>query len=338
MRCKGCGYSLFNHRGRTCPECGAAFTPSDFEFIPNAVEFCCPGCMQQYYGVDPRGLIDPRTFDCVGCGAPCDLGSMVLRPAPGVPEDRTELLRVPWEDGSRGRWKRFGGTLADAMGRPTRLGAAIATSQGGGSPLAFLSLVTALATIPTALAVLAFMIFSSPAFVGGGGRFSGATIRQDLLYVLVVTAISIGSVLLLAALLAGLAVLVLRATGADARWRQAWPAFAYTAAPFVICVLPCIGPYCGSTVAGTWWMVCAGIAIAAACRVSAGRAVAAVLVPVVVLGAVATAVFVVSVVLPTVAVVNQAAASAAAPAVTPAGSDAAPAPDAPPAEDPEGVQ
>ena len=335
MRCKGCGYSLFNHRGRTCPECGAAFSPADFEFLPNAVEFCCAGCMQQYYGTDPRGLIVPRSFECVRCKAPCELGSMVLRPAPGVGEDRTEAHRVPWEDRSIGRLRRLGRTLADGMGRPSRLGAAIAVSEGGGSPLAFLALVAALATIPTALAVVAFMILSSPAFVGSGSRFSGATIRQDLLYVLGVSAISIGSVLLVAALLAGLAVLVLRATGTDARWRRVWPTFAYTAAPLVICVLPCIGPYCGSTVAGVWWMVCAGIAISEACRVNAARAVAAVLVPVVVLGAVGVGAVVVSVVLPAMAVVNQATAAAASTA--PAASNPAPAPDAPPAGEPEDV-
>ena len=85
MRCKGCGYSLWNVPGRTCPECGRGFVPSEFEFQANAVEFCCPGCMQQYYGSDEHGLPVPRAFDCVKCGAACELDSMILRVAPAVP-------------------------------------------------------------------------------------------------------------------------------------------------------------------------------------------------------------------------------------------------------------
>ena len=54
MRCKGCGYSLWNVPGRTCPECGRGFAPSEFEFRPNTVEFCCAGCGTELFASDTK--------------------------------------------------------------------------------------------------------------------------------------------------------------------------------------------------------------------------------------------------------------------------------------------
>jgi len=315
MRCKGCGYSLFNHRGRTCPECGAAFAPADFEFRANAVEFCCPGCMQPYYGTDAHGLPEPRAFACVSCGAACDLATMVLRPAPGVREDEAELNRVPWEDRSLPWRRRFLRTVGDAMVRPSRLGAAIAGSQGGG-PARFLVTVALVAAVPTALAILVFTGFLAMGAVPPGSRMGAASARSDLLAIALACAagVAVAVVAVVGGVLAvaGLATLVLRIAGVDAPWRRTWPSFAYTAAPLVVCAVPCLGPYCGVYVAGVWWLVAAGIALGSSCRASAGRAIAAVVIPAVAVLGLAAGGLVLFVVMPATAAVKAATAAGAA--------------------------
>ena len=67
MRCKTCDYQLWNLRSRQCPECGTAFRVSDYDFVPNSVQFCCPHCNQIYYGTSARGQLVPPAFTCVSC-------------------------------------------------------------------------------------------------------------------------------------------------------------------------------------------------------------------------------------------------------------------------------
>ena len=69
MRCKQCDYRLWNLTARRCPECGTPFLPSEFEFVPNSVQFCCPHCGQAYYGTDAKGHLVPPAFTCGRCGA-----------------------------------------------------------------------------------------------------------------------------------------------------------------------------------------------------------------------------------------------------------------------------
>ena len=96
MRCKTCDYPLWTLTSRMCPECGAAFLPSDFDFVPNSVRFCCPHCDQAYYGTTERGHLSPREFECVSCGAFIRMDEMVLRPAAGVAESQTRAATNPW--------------------------------------------------------------------------------------------------------------------------------------------------------------------------------------------------------------------------------------------------
>ena len=35
MKCRACGYPLWNLRERICPECGSPWLPSDVDFVPN---------------------------------------------------------------------------------------------------------------------------------------------------------------------------------------------------------------------------------------------------------------------------------------------------------------
>ncbi len=96
MRCKVCEYRLWNLTARACPECGAAFRPSEFEFILNSVRFLCPYCQQDYYGTGANGHLDPIEFDCVQCSQHIHMDQMIVLPTQDVAEQQTQVDRNPW--------------------------------------------------------------------------------------------------------------------------------------------------------------------------------------------------------------------------------------------------
>jgi hypothetical protein len=204
------------------------------------------------------------------------------------------------------------------MVRPSRLGASIAGSREGGSAR-FLLVLATVASVPTALAVFGFIGFLALGGVSGSAP-SVVSVRSDLLDTAAGCAIgvtiAVAAVFACVLVVAGLATLVLRIAGADAPWGRVWPTFAYTSAPLAICAIPCLGPYCGIYVAGTWWLVAAGIALGTSCRASVGRAIAAVAIPAVVVLGLVLGGAVLFVVMPATAAVKAAAAAGAA-AATP---------------------
>jgi hypothetical protein len=90
MKCKQCGYSLWNLSTRKCPECGTYFKPSDYDLIPNSVRFCCPRCDQHYFGTSERGHLVPSSFNCVSCTQPIEMDQMVIRPVGNVDTGEVE--------------------------------------------------------------------------------------------------------------------------------------------------------------------------------------------------------------------------------------------------------
>ncbi|MCC7407263.1 MAG: hypothetical protein IT442_04280 [Phycisphaeraceae bacterium] len=106
MRCPQCDYRLWNLTTRACPECGRPFKPTDFEFLPHTVAFCCPHCDQPYYGQSDKGHLIPPEFDCVQCGRRLHMDQMVLRPAPGLEEEQTSAVVNPWFDPRHTRFFR----------------------------------------------------------------------------------------------------------------------------------------------------------------------------------------------------------------------------------------
>lgn len=284
MRCKGCGYSLWNVPGRTCPECGRGFVPSEFEFRANTVEFCCPGCMQQYYGTDAEGLPVPREFACVRCGAECSLDSMVLRLAPGATDDQTEVARVPWERPGSGAFRRFWATARDGLGAPASIGKAVAAGADGWAAFRYALTLLTFAALPTAVTIMVFMAFFEG--VGtAGARTGGAAWRSSMLAMIgsvaLATVGSVVGVLLLVAVAAALASGILRALGLSVPWRVTWPAYAYSLAPMAFAAIPCLGPYCITWVGGIWVIVAVTIALLAAVPHNPVKVVTATLLPVV---------------------------------------------------------
>ena len=282
MRCKGCGYSLWNVPGRTCPECGRGFAPSEFEFRPNTVEFCCHSCMQQYYGTDKDGLPVPREFACVRCGAACTLDTMVLRLAPGATDDQTEVTRIPWERPGVGVFRRFWGTAREGLVAPVSVGRAVASGADSWAAFRYSLAMLCVAALPTGVAVIV-AIAAFDGFGTAGARTGGSAWRSSVLQtvgaVMLSTLGGIVGVLLAVALAAALATVALRAMRAPAPWRVVWPAYAYSLGPMAFVAIPCLGPYCVSTVAAIWVLVAVTIALIAAVPDNVAKVVTATLAP-----------------------------------------------------------
>jgi hypothetical protein len=115
MRCQQCEYRLWNLTSRQCPECGTPFAPSEFDFAPNTVRFCCPHCDQDYYGTSASGHLVPDAFDCVRCHNFIRMDEMVMRPAEGVEEEDT---RAECSPGWSGRGWDFQGMVGHDQARP----------------------------------------------------------------------------------------------------------------------------------------------------------------------------------------------------------------------------
>jgi hypothetical protein len=127
VRCNQCDYPLWNLRSRICPECGTPFVPSDRDYVPNSVRFCCTNCGQDYYGTDEHGHLEPASFACVKCGEPQTMDEMVLLPTEGVEEEQTRVFVMPWLDGSyqSKRVRAWYATLGLTISSPMRLAQAV---------------------------------------------------------------------------------------------------------------------------------------------------------------------------------------------------------------------
>ena len=122
MRCKSCGYQLWNATPGGCSECGTPWRFEDFRFVPGKVQFCCTGCGRAYMGMDEAGLPVPRSFDCSGCGAALNLGNMRALPALGVTETAAMVVEHAWTHRKQvGRWRAFWTTVGQSLGNPRQI-------------------------------------------------------------------------------------------------------------------------------------------------------------------------------------------------------------------------
>jgi predicted RNA-binding Zn-ribbon protein involved in translation (DUF1610 family) len=119
MRCTNCGYALWNLMARECPECGQSFRPSDYEFVPNTVEFRCPHCRSAHVGDGASGRPASHEIDCKGCGTRITVDEMTVVPREGVREEQTRPGLMPWLERQRiGRARALGLTVHHALFRP----------------------------------------------------------------------------------------------------------------------------------------------------------------------------------------------------------------------------
>lgn len=275
MNCKTCGYRLWNLASRTCPECGSAFAPGEFEFAPNEVQFCCPHCQQVYYGTSPIGHLVPDEFDCVSCGEHLTMDRMILRPADWGREQHTAAEVNPWlERRRRGRWRALFAMIGWGMARPGELmrvtPATAPMMQAWWYLIVSMTIYLLLGVGPIAGMIVAI---SLPTL---GSAASTTEVIETLLWVLFSIAISglcwVAYVLIWGAV-AHLALVGAKPAG---NLRRTYGAMCYTCGPMCVTALPCVGMYMFAPLGLVWWLVSAVLAVKQAQQVHGLRAAIAV--------------------------------------------------------------
>ncbi|MHC5022758.1 MAG: hypothetical protein ACYTGG_02440 [Planctomycetota bacterium] len=276
MHCKNCDYPLWNLKARQCPECGSPFRPSDFEFVINSVQFCCPGCEQVYYGTGPSGHLLPPEFSCVSCGQPVVMDAMVLRPAAGIEEHRTRAAANPWlHRRDRGFFKSWLATIGRALVGPYRLMKETPVQSSTGEAWWF-ALATALGTwLAAVVPVMCFMIIPIASLPqGSGGPGVGALAAGMGMGLGLMLLFAMGGTIALIGVNGLVAHGLLRITGGAAHGLgRTYQAMCYGSGANAISAIPCFGGYVG----WIWWMVSSVLMLREAQRVHGGRAAFAVL-------------------------------------------------------------
>lgn len=273
MRCKNCDYRLWNLTSRRCPECGTPFLPSDFEFTPNSVRFCCPHCGQDYYGTGEKGHLAPIAFECVKCARHIHMDETMLLPTEGVAEESTVVDCVPWlERSRRGFFKAWIATIGMAMVRPGRLMRALPPGQSSAQAWWFAILSNALFAL-TFISPF-FLLFMLVPIATGSGATAARSLKTLAAFMGgALLAATVGT-LVVVALWGCVTHVVLRITGSTARGAKgSFQALCYAGGANILSATPCIGMYIG----WIWWLISAVIMVKEAQQVRAWRAALSVL-------------------------------------------------------------
>ncbi|MBP7745162.1 MAG: hypothetical protein KA383_03445 [Phycisphaerae bacterium] len=281
MRCGTCNYRLWNLEARRCPECGTPFLPSQYEFAPNSVQFCCPHCGQAYYGTGARGHLVPDEFDCVQCARHIRMNEMVLRPAAHVTEEQTEVYKLPWEERrERGPVRAWWGTVKMALTSPIRLARAVPDDCPPGAAWGFALLTALLYTAGVACPWAALAVIAT---TSTGGRWDVELVCGLPLVGLVAAATVIVGIAFWGLIAHGVLRLGGRPAGGIGR---TYIALCYSSGANALLVLPCVGIY----VSWIWWLISAALMLKETQRVGGGRATLATLVfPLLLIGGLTTA-------------------------------------------------
>ena len=278
MKCRDCDYSLWRLPGRECPECGLPFKPSDEIFKPGAVKFCCPDCMQQYYGTSSKGHLRPLEFDCVQCGRHLHMDETVLLPGDGVSDEQAAIIQAsPWSRGNRNVVSRWFRTVGWAYAKPSDLISGTPAENTVLSSFWFLVLTQlVIVGIGVGLPLLIIALIGGLPFGGPGPSAGLSGIVGGLAFgggMLVVACVMSG----LWALLSHLSLVV---TGGCAYpLSRTFSAICLSSGTLAIQAVPCVGPYCLGYVVFVWWIVSAILMLMHGQKVSGLRATIAVLWP-----------------------------------------------------------
>lgn len=276
MRCKQCDYRLWNLETRRCPECGTEFRPSEFEFVPNTVHFCCPHCDQHYFGTGPKGHLVPAEFDCIRCDAHIRMDDMVLRPAAGLDDEQTGIPQLPWLDRARrGPVRSWLSAVGMALVRPTKLIDSVPIRSSVASAVWFATLTNILTWFVSLLPLAVITI-------GGISLFARGAPGTPVAGLAMLAGFACGGIGIVVAavvwvLIWGLtthALLVLTGSTAGGL-RRTCQAIGYSAGANVVSAVPLCGYYVG----WIWWAVSAVLMVKQGQRVHGGRAAVATLAP-----------------------------------------------------------
>ncbi len=273
MQCKKCGYRLWNLPSRVCPECGTPFSPSDYEFVINSVQFCCPHCQERYYGTSDKGHLVPIAFDCASCGQRIHMDEMILLPTVGVEEEQTQPDKMPWLDRrQRGLVGGWWSTVGMALFHPVRLMQCTPESSPGREAWSF-ALVTNMLAVPLGCTLFGLMSLAGVFIATGGTSVSMALVGVGIGLAAGLVFAAVG-VLVIIAVWGWIAHSLLRLTGAvSGRLGRTYQAICYSSGANIVTALPVLGIYLG----WVWWVVSAVLMVRTAQRVEGWRAAVAVL-------------------------------------------------------------
>ena len=275
MRCNQCQYPLWNLTTRVCPECGKSFAPSEYQFIPNSVRFCCPRCDQAYYGTNQLGHLTPSAFECVTCHASVTMDEMVLRPVQGQ-EDKTYAViePLPWLQRRSANWfSCWWKTIWRGMVTPMRLMRGLPADAHPGEAWWFATITLLIASV---IGIgLPFGIITVFGMIGGGGGGTVGTMVVGLALPVILLAVT-----LLYIVIWGLTThwTLLLTGGAERGLGDTFQTLCYSAGPNALMAVPCLGPYCLGYVSSVWWVVSAILMLMTLQQIHGGRATLAVLV------------------------------------------------------------
>ena len=269
MHCTNCDYPLWNLKARQCPECGTPFLPSQFEFVANTVQFCCPHCEQPYYGTGEKGHLVPARFECIKCGREVHMDDMTVRPAPGITEEHTRPGVAPWlERRKRGAIRALLATVGMSLVKPAHLIRGVPDRAPVGEALVFACIVNLICVVVAVGVPLAGALIGFGGWAGGGG-FSIAIMSTLWLYA--IPALGLFAAFVFWPMITHL---VLRLTGGSrCGLDRTFHALSYSAGANVLIAIPCFGIYVG----WIWWIISACLMLRAGQRVHGGRATLAVL-------------------------------------------------------------
>ena len=284
MRCLKCEYPLWDLKPGPCPECGSPFDPTEHEFLPGSVRFCCPHCDQAYYGDGEKGHLQPRSFACVQCGEVIDESECVIRPLEGGSHSDDVTLRTPWFDDSIGFVKRFLRTVGWSMTKPVRLGRELPPTLGMGSGVAFYAITQGLVVLGTLITMAVWFGIFVASMVGQGGAAGGGgpgVLGMTVSFTSVVT-IAGYVVSILGLIVSGALVHLVLRIGGETRGGigRTIAALGFGTGPLVLSAIPFLGTWCLGSVGGIWSLVSMIIVLKGAQRVSGLRASLAVLTPI----------------------------------------------------------
>ncbi len=140
MRCRTCDYPLWNVKARQCPDCGAAFKPSDFTFEPGKVRYLCPHCSTAYYGTSETGHLEPPEFTCVTCQQAVRMDEMAIAPLEG---EATVAMGAanPWLERTS-LFRPFFRSVWEVLVRPQQFGRTIPLAAELGQAVGFFAMGT----------------------------------------------------------------------------------------------------------------------------------------------------------------------------------------------------
>ncbi|UYV11648.1 MAG: hypothetical protein NCW75_10100 [Phycisphaera sp.] len=259
MKCPGCEYELWNLKAGPCPECGRPFKPSEFDFLANAVKFCCPHCSQAYYGTGEKGELEPSEFDCVSCGGHVTIDDMLLLPADALGKREPTRSTNPWLDPHRKR--RWFGAIAAGIGQPGRMLEATPVFGTTGKAVVFASLNFFMAGLLGIVMGVLLMIASGGSGVGVLAFMLISGVLVPALYMFLWAAVTHGVLKLF------------RQSTPDGMGRTL-QAIAFTSGAWMFALIPCMGWFLGFVA----WTACAPAAVRAAHKCRLGSAIVATLV------------------------------------------------------------